>query len=147
MTRRILAIDGGGVRGVIPAAALAALEDALPGRVRDHFDFVAGTSTGALVAAGVAAGVPAAQIVRMYVERAPKLFTKVPVISTLRRILFGHMYDVGRLHRFIREELAGEGAADWCLNNVPLDIMITAKGLTDGHQWFFVKDRPTNSGR
>ena len=42
MTRRILAIDGGGVRGVIPAVALAALERALPGRVRDHFDFVAG---------------------------------------------------------------------------------------------------------
>jgi predicted acylesterase/phospholipase RssA len=117
------------------------------GRVRDHFDFVAGTSTGALIAAAVAAGVPAERIVQMYVERAPKLFSKVPVISTIQRILLGHMYDVERLHRFIREELASEGAADWRLNDVPVDIMITAKGLTDGHQWYFVKDQAANAGR
>ena len=147
MTRRILAIDGGGVRGVIPAIALAGLERELGGRVRDHFDFVAGTSTGALIVAAVAAGVPAERIVQMYVERAPKLFAKVPVLGTLQRILFGHMYDVERLHRFIGEELASEGAADWRLNDVPLDIMITAKGLTDGHPWYFVKDQPSNAGR
>jgi predicted acylesterase/phospholipase RssA len=147
MTRRILAIDGGGVRGVIPAVALAALEQALPGRVRDHFDFVAGTSTGALIVAAVAAGMPAQRIVEIYVDPAPQHLNKVPVISTLRRILLGNMYDIGQLHRFIREELASEGAADWRLNEVPCDIMITAKGLTDGHQWYFVKDRPSNAGR
>jgi patatin-like phospholipase/acyl hydrolase len=147
MTRRILAIDGGGVRGVIPAVLLTALEREAGGRVREHFDFVAGTSSGALVAAAVAAGVPAERIVEMYLVRAPKLFSKVPVISTLQRIVRGRMYDVKRLHRFIREELATEGAADWQLNDVPLDIMITAKGLTDGHQWYFVKDQPTNAGR
>jgi patatin-like phospholipase/acyl hydrolase len=146
MMRRILSIDGGGVRGVIPATALAALEEALKGRVRDHFDFVAGTSTGALVAAAVSAGIPAQRIVEMYVGRAAQLFAKVPVISTLQRIAFGRMYDVGRLHRFIREELAVEGAADWQLNDVPLDVMVTAKGLDDGHQWFFVKDGPGNAG-
>jgi predicted acylesterase/phospholipase RssA len=146
MTRRILSIDGGGVRGVIPAVALAALEQAVPGRARDHFDFVAGTSSGALVAAAVAAGVPAERIVQMYMERAPRLFTKVPVISTLLRIVFGRMYDVKRLHRFIREEMATEGAADWTLNDVPRDIMITAKGLLDGHQWYFVKDRAGEEG-
>ena len=145
MTRRILSIDGGGVRGVIPAAALAAMERAMEGRVRDHFDFVAGTSTGALVAAAVAAGIPAEQIVAMYLRRAPALFSKVPIISTLRRVITGRMYDVHRLHAFIREELAAEGAADWRLNDVPLDIMITAKGLDNGHQWFFVKDRPANA--
>ncbi len=147
MTRRILAIDGGGVRGVIPAVAVASLEKEAGGRTRDHFDFVAGTSTGALIAAAVAAGVPAQRIVEMYVERAPKLFTKVPVISTLRRIFTGRMYDVERLHRFISEELASEEAAEWRLNDMPVDIMITAKGLTDGHQWYFVKDQPTNAGR
>jgi predicted acylesterase/phospholipase RssA len=146
MTRRILAIDGGGVRGVIPAVALAALEAQVGGRARDHFDFVAGTSTGALIAAAVAVGMPAERIVQMYVERAPRLFTKVPIVSIIRRILFGRMYEVERLHRFIRQELASEGAADWRLNDVPVDIMITAKGLSDGHQWYFVKDCPENAG-
>jgi patatin-like phospholipase/acyl hydrolase len=146
MTRRILSIDGGGVRGLIPAVALAALESSLKGRVRDHFDFVAGTSTGALIAAAVAAGVPAERIVEMYRRRAPDLFRKVPVVSTLQRIAFGRMYDVTRLHRFIGQELAAEGAADWRLNDVPLDIMVTAKGLDDGHQWYFVKDQAPNAG-
>ncbi|HEX6655167.1 MAG TPA: patatin-like phospholipase family protein [Candidatus Limnocylindria bacterium] len=145
MTRRILSIDGGGVRGIIPAVALAAFEAEIKGRARDHFDFVAGTSTGALVAAAVAAGVPAERIVEMYLRRAPALFHRIPVISTLQRVLFGRLYDVERLHRFIKEELGAEGAADWRLNDVPLDIMVTAKGLDDGHQWFFVKDQPSNA--
>ena len=82
----------------------------------------------------------------MYVERAPALFRKVPVISTISRILFGRMYDVQRLHRLITEEMASEGAGDWTLNDVPLDILITAKGLLDSHQWYFVKDRPDLQG-
>ena len=57
------------------------------------------------------------------------------------------MYDVEKLHRFIREELASEGAADWTLNDVPRDVMITAKGLRDGHQWYFVQDRRGEKGR
>lgn len=131
---------------MIPAVWLAALEQQAGGRARDHFDFVAGTSTGALIAAAVAVGIPAQTIVELYVDRAPKLFSKIPVISTIRRILFGHMYDVEELHRLIRQEL-GDPAADWQLNDVPRDILITAKGLTDSHQWYFVKDNPRNSGK
>ena len=140
--RHILAIDGGGVRGVIPAAALVALERAVGGRVADHFDFVAGTSSGALIAGAAATGMPAERIVELYRDRAPALFRRTPIISTLRRILAGHMYDVRQLHRFISEALAAQGADGWTLNDVPVDIMITAKGVPDGHQWYFVRDRP-----
>ena len=147
MTRRILAIDGGGVRGIIPAVALAELERVTCRPARELFDFVAGTSTGALVVAAVAAGIPAERIVEMYRDRAPQLFRRLPLFSTLQRIVVGHMYDVDRLHRFIRAELGAAQAADWRLNEVPLDIMITAKALADGHQWYFVKDRPANAGR
>jgi Patatin-like phospholipase len=54
----LLSIDGGGIRGIIPAIALAKLEDTTGKLTRDTFSFVAGTSTGAIIAAGVAAGVP-----------------------------------------------------------------------------------------
>ena len=50
------------------------------------------------------------------------------------------MYDVARLRSVIAEEL-GDRAA-WRVNDVPADVMLTAKGLDDGHQWYFVKDRP-----
>jgi hypothetical protein len=143
--RRILSIDGGGVRGVIPAVALAALERQTGTPARDQFDFLAGTSTGALIAGAAAAGTPAERIVELYLDRAPGVFRRIPVLSTLRRIVAGHAYDVRHLHRLIGRELASQGAEGWRLNDVPGDIMITAKGLTDGHQWYFVKGGRTGS--
>lgn len=51
---RILAVDGGGIRGIIPAVLLCALQERLaPRPVSDFFDVIAGTSTGGLIAAGL----------------------------------------------------------------------------------------------
>ena len=58
-SRYLLSIDGGGLRGIIPATLLAGLEDATGKLTRETFSFVAGTSTGSILAAGIAAGVPA----------------------------------------------------------------------------------------
>ena len=138
--RRILAIDGGGVRGIIPALALEALEQATGRPARESFDFLAGTSTGAVVAAAVGAGIPAERIVSLYRRRGPELFRRIPVLSLLRRIAVGNQYEVATLWRMIGEELGD--LAGWTINDVPRDVMITAKGLDDGHPWYFVKDRP-----
>ncbi len=138
--RRILSVDGGGVRGIIPALALEALEEATGRLARESFDFLAGTSTGAVIAGAVAAGIPAGQIVSLYRRRGPELFRRVPILSLLRRIVSGYQYDVATLRRMIGEELGG--VAGWRINDVPRDIMVTAKGLDDGHPWYFVKDRP-----
>ena len=139
--RRILTIDGGGVRGIIPALALEALEGATGRLARESFDFLAGTSTGALIVGAVAAGIPAEQIVSLYRRRGPELFRRVPILSVLRRIVSGYQYDVATLRRMIGEELGD--VAGWRINDVPRDIMVTAKGLDDGHPWYFVKDRPS----
>ena len=138
--RRILAVDGGGVRGIIPALALEALENATGRPARDSFDFLAGTSTGAVIAAAVGAGIPAERIVSLYRRRGPELFRRIPILSLLRRIAAGNQYDVGALRLMIGEELGD--LAGWRVNDVPRDVMITAKGLDDGHPWYFVKDRP-----
>ena len=73
--RYLLAIDGGGVRGIIPAVALAKLEATTGRLVRNTFSFVAGTSTGAIIATAIAAGVPASRIVSLYLDRAREIFT------------------------------------------------------------------------
>ena len=138
--RRILAIDGGGIRGLIPAALLASLERATGTPARSHFDFLAGTSTGAILAAAVAADFTGDRLVALYRIRGPQLFRRIPVLTLLRRILSGHMYDVEGLRSIIAEELGDR--AGWRVNDVPPDVMLTAKGLDDGHQWYFVKDRP-----
>lgn len=139
MTRRILAIDGGGIRGLIPAALLASLERATGASARSHFDFLAGTSTGAILAAAVAADFSGERLTALYRTRGPQLFRKTPLLTLLRRIVAGHMYDTGRLRSVIAEELGDRSA--WRVNDVPADVMLTAKGLDDGHQWYFVKDR------
>jgi len=138
--RRILSIDGGGVRGIIPAMVLAALERTTGKPARDYFQFLAGTSTGAVIAGALAAGIPAERLVSLYERRGPELFRRIPGLTFLRRVITGTMYDVKTLNRMLAEELGNH--ADWQMNDVPNDIMITAKGLDDGHQWYFVKDRP-----
>jgi predicted acylesterase/phospholipase RssA len=144
--RRILSIDGGGIRGLIPAVLLESLEAATGQPARDSFDFVAGTSTGAVLAGGVAAGFSGEQLASLYRRRGPELFRQIPVLGLLRRIVTGQLYDVARLRSMIAEELGDR--AGWRVNDVPTDILITAKALDDGHQWYFVKDRPgANAGR
>ena len=144
--RRILTIDGGGVRGIVPAVLLAELESRTGKLTRDVFDFVGGTSTGAVLAAGIAAGIPAERLVSLYAERSPYVFRRVPLLGQLRRIVTGAMYDTTTLHALIREEL-GPGARDWSLNDAPIDLLITAKRLSDGMPWYFVRDNPVNSCR
>ena len=53
---RILSIDGGGIKGVFPAAFLATLENNLEFPIHRYFDLIAGTSTGGIIALGLGFG-------------------------------------------------------------------------------------------
>jgi uncharacterized protein len=78
--KRILSMDGGGVRGAISVAFLARIEkvlsDRLGGDVRlgDWFDLIGGTSTGALIAGALALGYKVKQVEDFYLRIAPKCF-------------------------------------------------------------------------
>ncbi len=144
MNRRyLLSIDGGGIRGIIPALALLKLEQETGRPARDVFSFVAGTSTGALLAAAVAAGIPAAQMVDVYKNRSAEIFTPRAPWNEMRRYTVGHKYDVANLNRVLLEVL--EQGSRWTLNDSPIDLLLTAKGLAHGKPWYFVKDSPLNS--
>ena len=71
-----LAIDGGGIRGVIVAKALMMLEQALNSPSQQIFQLTAGTSTGAILAAGIASGLTARQLFDLYVELGAAIFPK-----------------------------------------------------------------------
>lgn len=80
-TLNILSIDGGGIRGLIPAKLLAELESLLekaePGKkLHEHFGLICGTSTGAILAIAIALGVPAAELVDFYKNCANAIFPK-----------------------------------------------------------------------
>ena len=71
---QILALDGGGIRGVFSAAILAAIEEDLGVRLTDHFDLIAGTSTGGIIALGLGLGLRPADILAFYTEHGPHIF-------------------------------------------------------------------------
>lgn len=71
---RILAIDGGGVRGLIPAIWLSKIEQELGKPLNNYFDLVVGTSTGSLLACAVATGTPMKEAAQIYIDRAAQVF-------------------------------------------------------------------------
>ena len=89
--KRILALDGGGIRGVFTIEVLVKIEEVLreyyakqdPEKaktfvLRDHFDFLAGTSTGAIIATCLCWGMSAEAVKKMYHEHGPKMFQPLP---------------------------------------------------------------------
>lgn len=83
LTRWVLSIDGGGIRGVIPALVIAYLEQRTQRRVADLFDLVAGTSTGGILALGLTqpsgSGTPesryhARELAQLYIDKGSAIF-------------------------------------------------------------------------
>jgi patatin-like phospholipase/acyl hydrolase len=75
---RVLAIDGGGIRGLIPSLVLAELERRAGRRTFQLFDLIAGTSTGGILACALCAPepLPAEELVGLYEGEGPKIFDR-----------------------------------------------------------------------
>ena len=136
---RVLSIDGGGIRGIVPATVLAALEQRSGRPVCDLFDLIGGTSTGGLLALALtrpgesAPRWSAAEIVTLYREEGPRIFTR----SLGRRItsvegLIDERYDNGPL-REVLERYLGETTVDQALT----DVFVTAYDLHERKPRFF----------
>ena len=82
--RRVLAIDGGGIKGVFPASFLATVEDALGDRVAKYFDLIAGTSTGGIIALALGLGLPASDVLKFYERSGPEIFSGNRFVRFLR---------------------------------------------------------------
>lgn len=67
---KILCIDGGGIKGIFSAQVLAEFEKAFGSLTSEHFDLVCGTSTGGIIALGVAAGIPMKDVVGFTLKTA-----------------------------------------------------------------------------
>ena len=125
----ILAIDGGGIRGIYPATFLAGLEKRYLGgeSVARYFDLIAGTSTGGILAVGLGAGIAAAELRDLYVERGCEIFPPIKAkgfektIRWLRGVyqVFRFNYDRKALMRILRETFGdrkfGEAETRLCI--------------------------------
>ncbi|KAL2518726.1 Patatin-like protein 2 [Abeliophyllum distichum] len=117
----VLSIDGGGIRGIIPATILDFLESQLQeldgegARLADYFDVIAGTSTGGLVTAMLTAPdennrpiYAAKDIIPFYLENCPKIFPQMNDFGGIGRLfkaLIGPLYDGRHLHSVLKEKL------------------------------------------
>jgi len=105
LSYRILALDGGGIKGSFTAGVLAAIEKVTGRRCVDHFDLIAGTSTGGIIAIGLGLGLSAAEIVEFYSNHGPKIF---PSTSLARRwsSVLRHLFRPKHSHQALRAALA-----------------------------------------
>jgi uncharacterized protein len=124
---QVLAIDGGGVRGIFAAALLAGLEDDLGRPVIEMFDLVVGTSTGGIIALGLGAGLTPRAIVDFYVTQKDAIFSGAAGWRKVRQLVFAK-YGASRLEVAVRqvfgETLLGE-------SRVPLVIPAYNLGEND----------------
>ena len=135
--RRVLAIDGGGIRGALAVGLASRLEAVLRvklGRpdlvLADYFDLIGGTSTGAIVAAGLALGRDTASLRELYLRLGPRVFRRgMPRIPLIQP-----RFDPKRLEEVIREEL-GEATLETAAWKTAFAAV--AKRVDTGSTWIW----------
>jgi patatin-like phospholipase/acyl hydrolase len=112
---RVLAIDGGGIRGLIPALVCTEIERRSGRRVFELFDMIAGTSTGGIIACALCAPdpLPASELVKLYEDEGPDIFDR----SLFQRIrsadgLLDEKYDDAALDRALERFLGHKRLAE-----------------------------------
>jgi patatin-like phospholipase/acyl hydrolase len=141
---RVLSIDGGGIRGLIPALVLAEVERRSGRRVWELFDLIAGTSTGGILACALCAPdpLPAEQLVGLYEEEGPKIFDR----SIYQRIrsadgLLDEKYDAaaldGALERFLSQKRLAETKPD---------LLVPAYNMLEPGPYFFKSRKAREKG-
>ncbi|MGE0626924.1 MAG: patatin-like phospholipase family protein [Hyphomicrobiaceae bacterium] len=132
--KRILSLDGGGVRGLITLGILDNIERLLAARspdpdafrLSDYFDLIAGTSTGSIIATGLALGWKVERIKKLYEDISPKAFR--PRAKGLLRAVF----DADTVERFLKKELGNEPLQS---DKLKTGLMICAKRIDTGSPW------------
>lgn len=105
MNKKILSIDGGGIKGVFPASFLSVIEETTGKKISDHFDLIVGTSTGGIIALGLGMGFSAKEILEFYEEFGPKVFSGNRFFRFLRSIGISK-YDNVALRKALEKKFA-----------------------------------------
>lgn len=141
---KILSIDGGGIRGIIPAMVLAEVERRTGRPTASLFDLIAGTSTGGIIALALTApgsgGGPrlsAAEVVGLYLEEGPRIFSR-SVLRTVLSVdgLLDERYSDAGLEAALRRYLGDARLAD-----AVTPVLVTAYALEERRPLFFKSRR------
>lgn len=143
---KILSIDGGGIRGVIPAMLLVEIEERMKKPVSSLFDLIAGTSTGGILAAGLTTPenqsvyepkFKASDLLGLYEERGKDIFAR----SLWDGITSGWGLSDERYPSDNIEEVLNEYFGDIELKDVLTEILVTSYEIEERHPYFFKSSR------
>jgi uncharacterized protein len=142
--KKVLSIDGGGIRGVIPAVVLAEIEERTGRAVAELFDLVAGTSTGGILALGLTKpdgdGGPAftaAQLARLYHDEGRTIFSRDP---------WHRIYALGNL---LEEKWPAKGIEEVLtryfgsarITDALTEVLVTSYDIEHRRPYFFKRDK------
>jgi hypothetical protein len=143
--KRILSLDGGGIRGVFSLEILLRMQEMLRAHtgspslvLADHFDFFAGTSTGAIIATCLSWGMNVEEVLELYVEHGKKMFQRFPWYRPIKR-MFVARYEAkpisDMLQRIFSED--GEGKVPALLSTKRLKglLLVVVRNQTTGSAW------------
>jgi uncharacterized protein len=138
--KRILSLDGGGIRGILTIGYLGAIEDLLKKRsgnpdllLCDYFDLIGGTSTGSIIAAGLACGMKVDDLKQVYLQLGANVFKGGFLDKVMLKGLWTPKFPADPL----REELDRQLGADTTLDGerIRTGLMVMTKRLDTGSPW------------
>ncbi|AAS14271.1 patatin family protein [Wolbachia endosymbiont of Drosophila melanogaster] len=136
MVKYILSVDGGGIRGIIPAIILAEIEQRTRKTIAEIFDLMAGTSTGGIVVAGLCKKdkpqYSANDLVEFYREYGPYIFKS----SFFRRSILSWFNCAQYPHKNIESVLDKYFGED-ILKNTLSNVLITSYDIQNNCPFFF----------
>jgi patatin-like phospholipase/acyl hydrolase len=120
-TANVLEIDGGGIRGLIALEQLIEFERVIKKPIKDHFDLITGTSTGAIIAVLLSVGFSTDDILSLYTVHGDRIFKK----SFFRKGWFRPKYDDTYFNSILLEYTKG-----LTLKDCKTEILIPSYNVT-----------------
>lgn len=99
---RVLSIDGGGMKGILPSVYLKRIEDHTGDPIYKYFDLITGTSTGGIIALGLSVGMSGADISDIYIEEGANIFSK----KIASNMFFSSKYKNAYLKKVLQQKFA-----------------------------------------
>ena len=130
-----MSLDGGGIKGAFTAAVLAEWEKSTGRVIVDHFDLIAGTSTGGIIALGLGLGVTAEEILKFYRDKGPKIFPNITAQQKLS-LNIRHLWEPKYSAEPLREALRGV-FGDKRLKDAKCRLLIPAYDVVAGRVYLF----------
>jgi patatin-like phospholipase/acyl hydrolase len=140
--RKLLSLDGGGIRGILTLEVLAALEQQLQQALSapesfvlaDYFDYIAGTSTGGIIATCLALGMKVSAIQLFYLESGPAMFTRAGLLQRFWRSKYRHEQLAHKLQDVIRQQ-SGEKNATLGSQALRTYLLLVLRNATTDSPW------------